>query len=128
MQCESPGDDTPYADARLGTLQAGQTAQSCAVRAGTELGYESLAMVNVFSAGQELVRWEVTAISDEGPYRLGVYHAGGAIVEYFHSVPAALQRLGYDNIGTVEMLMACSPSMPAILDRTPGLSTTWKRR
>jgi hypothetical protein len=49
-------------------------------------------MVNVFSAGQELVRWEVTAISDEGPYRLGVYHAGGAIVEYFHSVPAALQR------------------------------------
>lgn len=52
----------------------------------------SLAMVNVFSAGQELVRWEVTAISDQGPYRLGVYHAGGAIVEYFPSVPAALQR------------------------------------
>ena len=53
---------------------------------------KDLAMVNVFSAGQELVRWDVTAISDEGPYRLGVYHAGGAIVEYFHSVPAALQR------------------------------------
>ena len=53
---------------------------------------DTLAMVNDFSAGQELVRWEMTAISDEGPYRLGVYHAGGAIVEYFPSVPAALQR------------------------------------
>jgi hypothetical protein len=52
----------------------------------------NLAMVNVFSAGQELVRWEVTAISDEGPYRLSVTHAGGAIVEYFDSVAAALQR------------------------------------
>jgi hypothetical protein len=49
-------------------------------------------MLNVFPAGQELVRWEVTAVGVEGPYRLGVYHAGGAIVEYFSSVPAALQR------------------------------------
>jgi hypothetical protein len=53
---------------------------------------KNVAMVNVFSAGQELVRWEVTAISDEGPYRLSVTHAAGAIVEYFHSVAAALQR------------------------------------
>jgi hypothetical protein len=53
---------------------------------------KDVTMVNVFSAGQELVRWEVTAISDEGPYRLSVTHAGGAIVEYFQSVPAALQR------------------------------------
>jgi len=48
--------------------------------------------VNVFTAGRELVRWEVTAVSAEGPYRLGVYHAGGAIIEYFRSVPQALQR------------------------------------
>lgn len=48
--------------------------------------------LNVFLAGQELVRWEVTAVDADGPYRLGVYHAGGAIVEYFQSVPAALQR------------------------------------
>jgi len=48
--------------------------------------------LNVFLAGQDLVRWEVTAVGAEGPYRLGVYHAGGAIVEYFPSVPAALQR------------------------------------
>jgi hypothetical protein len=53
---------------------------------------KNVAMVNVFSAGQELVRWEVTAISDEGPYRLSLTHAGGAIVEYFQSVAAALQR------------------------------------
>ena len=53
---------------------------------------KNVAMVNVFSSGQELVRWEVTAISDEGPYRLSLTHAGGAIVEYFHSVAAALQR------------------------------------
>jgi hypothetical protein len=49
-------------------------------------------MSNVFSAGQELVRWELTAIDADGPYRLAVHHAGGAIVEYFDSVAAALQR------------------------------------
>ena len=49
-------------------------------------------MANVFSAGQDLVRWEITTVSDDGPYRLGVYHAGGAIVEYFSTVPAALER------------------------------------
>jgi hypothetical protein len=52
----------------------------------------SVTMLNVFSAGQALIRWEVTAVSAEGPYRLGVYHSGGAIVEYFPSVSAALQR------------------------------------
>ena len=49
-------------------------------------------MANVFSAGQDLVRWEVTTVGDDGPYRLGVYHAGGAIVEYFATVSAALER------------------------------------
>jgi hypothetical protein len=48
--------------------------------------------LNVFSAGRDLVRWEVTAVSADGPYRLGVYHPGGAIVEYFTSVSAALER------------------------------------
>ena len=56
------------------------------------LGYQTYIMVNVFAAGSEIVRWEVTAVSVHGPYRLGVYHAGGAIVEYFRSVPQALQR------------------------------------
>ena len=49
-------------------------------------------MLNVFTAGQDLVRWEVTAVGPDGPYRLAVYHPGGAIVEYFRSVPAALVR------------------------------------
>ena len=56
------------------------------------LGCETYIMANVFAAGCELVRWEVTAVSSDGPYRLGVYHAGGAIVEYFSNVPQALQR------------------------------------
>jgi hypothetical protein len=49
-------------------------------------------MANLFSAGSELVRWDLTAVTANGPYRLGVYHAGGAIVEYFRSVPQALKR------------------------------------
>jgi hypothetical protein len=49
-------------------------------------------MLNVFSAGQQTVRWEMTAVGADGPYRLSVYHAGGSIVEYFQSVSAALQR------------------------------------
>lgn len=56
------------------------------------LGYQTHMMVNVFAAGPEIVRWEVTAVGVHGPYRLGVYHSGGAIVEYFGSVPQALQR------------------------------------
>ena len=59
---------------------------------GMRLGEETGIMANVFAAGSELVRWEVTAVREKGPYRLGVYHAGGAIVEYFCSVPQALQR------------------------------------
>ena len=58
--------------------------------------------LNVFSAGRDLVRWEVTAVSADGPYRLGVYHPGGAIVEYFTSVSAALlawlDRQGLPNV------------------------------
>jgi hypothetical protein len=70
-----------------------QIVYSWAICTGTTIGYTHNAMMlNVFSAGRQLVRWEVTAVSADGPYRLGVYHAGGAIVEYFGSVSAALQR------------------------------------
>jgi len=48
--------------------------------------------LNVFSAGRDLVRWEVTAVSPDGPYRLSVHHSGGSIVEYFTSVSDALER------------------------------------
>ena len=38
--------------------------------------------MNMFVAGAELVRWELTAVTREGPYRLTMHHAHGSIVEY----------------------------------------------
>ena len=49
-------------------------------------------MSNVFLAGQELVRWEVTACRADGPYRLAIRHGHGIIVEYFQTVTDALDR------------------------------------
>jgi hypothetical protein len=49
-------------------------------------------MSNVFMAGPELVRWDVTACGDNGPYRLVIRHAHGSIVEYFHTSTEALDR------------------------------------
>jgi hypothetical protein len=49
-------------------------------------------MSNVFMAGPDLVRWELTSCGDQGPYRLIVRHAHGSIVEYFESPTAALIR------------------------------------
>jgi len=49
-------------------------------------------MSNVFMAGQELVRWDVTACGAEGPYRLTIRHGHGTIVEYFQTVTDALDR------------------------------------
>jgi hypothetical protein len=49
-------------------------------------------MSNVFMAGPELVRWELTSCGQEGPYRLVMRHAHGAIVEYFPTPSAALER------------------------------------
>ena len=43
-------------------------------------------------AGSDLVRWELAALGDEGPYRLSMHHSQGSIVEYFDNVPDALQR------------------------------------
>jgi len=49
-------------------------------------------MSNVFMAGRELVRWEVTACGADGPYRLTIRHSHGTIVEYFQTVTDALDR------------------------------------
>lgn len=49
-------------------------------------------MMNVFMAGADLVRWELTAFGSEGPYRLTMRHAHGSIVEYFPTTMAALLR------------------------------------
>jgi hypothetical protein len=49
-------------------------------------------MGNCFMAGSELVRWELTALGHDGPYRLAIHHSGGSIVAYFDDATAALVR------------------------------------
>ena len=49
-------------------------------------------IMNLYMAGTDLVRSELTALGPHGPYRLSVNHGQGAIVEYFHSIKAALAR------------------------------------
>ena len=51
-------------------------------------------MANCFMAGGDLVRWELTALGNEGPYRLAMHHGQGSIVEYFQNVAEALAREG----------------------------------
>lgn len=45
-------------------------------------------------ATTDVVRAEVVALGEEGPYRLTVFHARGRIVEYFSDTAAALRRQG----------------------------------
>ena len=49
-------------------------------------------MISFFMAGPEMVRWELTAVESDGPYRLTVHHTLGVIVEYFKTSAAALMR------------------------------------
>ena len=49
-------------------------------------------MGNCFMAGAEMVRWELTAVASDGPFRLSVHHSQGTIVEYFQKSGAALVR------------------------------------
>ena len=49
-------------------------------------------MSNIFMAGPDLVRWELSSLGTHGPYQLTMRHAHGSIVEYFRSVSAALER------------------------------------
>ncbi len=51
-------------------------------------------MSNVFMAGGELVKWELIAEGQDGPYRLAIHHSAGSIVEYFQDVATALVRQG----------------------------------
>ena len=48
--------------------------------------------MNMFVAGTDLVRWELTALTPDGPYRLTMHHARGSIVEYFRDVATAMSR------------------------------------
>ena len=49
-------------------------------------------VINFFMAGPELVRWELTAVDSNGPYRLTIHHSQGVIVEYFDTCAGALMR------------------------------------
>jgi hypothetical protein len=49
-------------------------------------------MAICFTAGRDLVRWELVALGCDGPYRLAMHHAAGSIVEYFEDVTNALAR------------------------------------
>jgi hypothetical protein len=51
-----------------------------------------LVVLNFFMAGPEMVRWDLTAVESNGPFRLTVHHAHGVIVEYFETSAAALMR------------------------------------
>jgi hypothetical protein len=53
---------------------------------------ERAIVLSFFMAGPELVRWELTAVESDGPYRLVVRHALGVIVEYFNTSAAGLLR------------------------------------
>ena len=42
----------------------------------------------------DFIRAEVVSLGEDGPFRLTVFHARGAIVEYFADTAAALKRQG----------------------------------
>jgi hypothetical protein len=50
-------------------------------------------MLHFFRAGPDLVRWELTLVEQDGPYRLALNHAHGVIVEYFETSAVALVRI-----------------------------------
>lgn len=50
--------------------------------------------VSVTWPGCDIVHAEVVSLGEDGPYRLTVFHARGAIVEYFADTASALRRQG----------------------------------
>ena len=74
-----------------GTPRLCNNVHSRAAQPGTWLA-NSHGVINFFMAGPEMVRWELTAVDSNGPYRLTVHHAQGVIVEYFETSAAALMR------------------------------------
>jgi hypothetical protein len=76
---------------RSGTRVTGRSVQNHAARLGIGLATHTF-VINFFMAGPEMVRWELTAVESQGPFRLTVHHAHGVIVEYFDTSAAALMR------------------------------------
>jgi hypothetical protein len=63
------------------------------------------AMVGYVRVGCELVRWDLTALRPDGPFRLAIQFANKPVVEVFDEPSAALTRLA-----EIEDLLAMSPS------------------
>lgn len=61
---------------------------------GTAVADEPDMRVSATWPGSDVVHAEVVSLGDEGPYRLTVFHARGAIVEYFSDTASALARQG----------------------------------
>jgi hypothetical protein len=62
---------------------------------GTRVAIRQIAMLHVFRAGPDLVRWELMLVErGRGPYRLALHHPHGVIVEYFQASAPALSRIG----------------------------------
>ena len=70
-------------------------------------------MSNVFVAGQELVRWDVTACGADGPFRLTIRHSHGTIVEYFQTVTDALDR----EVELEDLLLAARGGRPCLFGK-----------
>jgi len=70
-------------------------------------------LLNAFMAGPECVRWELTALGPQGngPFRLVIRHARGAITEYFEDVTHALLRQS-----ELEALLVAARGMAAPTD------------
>ena len=66
-------------------------------------------MMNLYMAGTDLVRSELTALGPHGPYRLTVNHGQGTIIEYFLSTNAALAR----EAELEQLLMSARGAYPA---------------
>ena len=49
-------------------------------------------MLTFFRAGPDRVRWELSEVAENGPYRLTIHCAHGTIVETFSNRTAALLR------------------------------------
>jgi hypothetical protein len=63
-----------------------------------------LAMVGFFRMGCEVVRWELTAMRPDGPYRLAIQFSAQPVVELFEETSMALLR-----IAEIENLLTMPP-------------------
>lgn len=103
--------DSSVAEPAWDTLPLAAACRCGHQRAGIQLADPLSAMSNIFMAGSDLVRWELTSLGARGPYQLTMRHAQGSIVEYFRSMTAALVREGE----LEDLLMAARGAGP---DRT----------